>query len=59
VTADSVGIHEVARNAIQNAVIGLEIDAPEPGAANVGKTRAELKARDCPGSQEKYRFSGC
>jgi hypothetical protein len=33
VAADSVGIHGVARNAIQNAVIGLTIDAPEPGTA--------------------------
>jgi len=45
VAPDQLGIYAVPREAVQRAVVGSAVDAPEAGITDVGKSRAELVAQ--------------
>ena len=60
VPGDEPGVDAVAGERVRPSVVGAGVDAPEPGAADVGEPRAELLANPpLPGRRSRHQRLAC
>ena len=55
---DQRGVDRSARDRVERSVVGLPVDAPELGAADVGEARAELVAQEPEQAEDRVGIGG-